>query len=111
MRVVGVQMRDFRSYARAEAVLGEGLTVVHGSNGAGKSNLLEAVYFGCTGRSSRTRSERELVRFGARVARVVIKLTEGSQTHELSVGFGTPAGDAGPGKLKNADGDDVERLL
>ena len=65
MRVVSVQMRDFRSYARAEAALGEGLTVVHGPNGAGKSNLLEALYFGCTGRSSRTRNERELVRFGA----------------------------------------------
>ena len=61
MRVVSVQMRDFRSYARADAVLGEGLTVVHGPNGAGKSNLLEAIYFGCTARSPRTRNERELV--------------------------------------------------
>ena len=66
MRVVSVQMRDFRTYARAEAALGEGLTVVHGPNGAGKSNLLEAIYFGCTARSPRTRNERELVRFGAR---------------------------------------------
>ena len=65
MRVTGVQMRDFRTYARAEARLGAGLTVVHGPNGAGKSNLLEAIYFGCTGRSPRTRNERELVRFGA----------------------------------------------
>ena len=65
MRVVSVQLRDFRTYARAEARLGEGLTVVHGPNGAGKSNLLEALYFGCTGRSPRTRNERELVRFGA----------------------------------------------
>src|SRR5204862_218592 len=111
MRVVSVQMRDFRSYARAEAVLGEGLTVVHGPNGAGKSNMLEALYFGCTGRSSRTRSERELVRFGARIARVVIKLAEGSQTHELSVGFGTPAGHGGPVKRMSADGAPVERLL
>ena len=88
MRVLSVKMRDFRTYARAEAHLGEGLTVVHGPNGVGKSNLLEALYFGCTGRSPRTRNERELVRFGAQATRVVVRLADDSQTHELSVGYG-----------------------
>ncbi|HWX52398.1 MAG TPA: AAA family ATPase, partial [Solirubrobacteraceae bacterium] len=74
MRIVSVQLRDFRTYARADARLGDGLTVVHGPNGAGKSNLLEALYFGCTGRSPRTHNERELVRFGADAARVVVKI-------------------------------------
>jgi len=64
MLVTGVELRDFRTYARASARLGAGLTVVHGPNGAGKSNLLEAIYFGCTGRSPRTRNDRELVAFG-----------------------------------------------
>ena len=30
------------------------MTVVHGPVGAGKTNLLEALYFGCIGRSFRT---------------------------------------------------------
>ena len=68
-------MRDFRTYARAEASLGEGLTVVYGPNGVGKSNLLEAVYFGCSGHSPRTRNERELVRFGQSATRVSVQLT------------------------------------
>jgi DNA replication and repair protein RecF len=106
VRVVSVQLRDFRTYTRAEASLGEGLTVVHGPNGVGKSNLLEALYFGCAGRSPRTRNERELVRFGAQATRVVVQLAEGSRAHELSVGFepGTP-------KHMSADGAPVERLL
>ena len=111
MRVVNVQMRDFRTYARAEVGLGEGLTVVHGPNGAGKSNLLEAVYFGCTGRSPRTRNERELVRFGAEAMRVVVRLADGSRTHELSVGYGALPGSARPVKRMTADGAPVERLL
>lgn len=111
VRVLSVQMRDFRTYARAEASLGEGLTVVHGPNGAGKSNLLEALYYGCTGRSPRTRNERELVRFGEKTARVVVQCSDGEHEHELSVGFGTLEGSPRPAKLMSADGASVERLL
>jgi DNA replication and repair protein RecF len=109
MRVVGVQLRDFRTYARAEASLGAGLTVIHGPNGAGKSNLLEALYFGCTGRSPRTRNERELIRFGAKATRVVVRLTDGSRPHELSVGYewGTPRAL----KRMTCDGAPVERIV
>lgn len=105
MQVVSLQLRDFRTYARAEARLGEGLTVVHGANGAGKSNLLEALYFGCTGHSQRTRSERELVRFGAPATRVVVGLLGEGRRHELTVGF-----QPGSPKHMTADGAQVERL-
>jgi DNA replication and repair protein RecF len=111
VRVVGVQMRDFRSYARAEAAIGANLTVVHGPNGAGKSNLLEALYFGCTGRSPRTRNDRELVRFGAKATRVSVRLLDDGQPHQLSVGFGTADGAAQPIKRMTADGAVVARLL
>jgi DNA replication and repair protein RecF len=111
MRIVSVQLRDFRTYARAEARLGPGLTVVHGPNGAGKSNLLESLYYGCTARSPRTRNERELVRFGAEAARVVVKIADGSQEHELSVGFGALASGEKLAKRMAADGAPVERLL
>jgi DNA replication and repair protein RecF len=111
VRVVSVRMRDFRTYARAEARIGERLTVVHGPNGAGKSNLLEALYFGCTGRSPRTRNDRELVRFGAHTTRVTVRLLDGADVHELGVGFGTQPGLAQPVKRMTADGAGVERLL
>jgi DNA replication and repair protein RecF len=103
--VLSVQLRDFRTYARAEARLGEGLTVLHGANGAGKSNLLEAVYFGCTGHSQRTRNERELVRFGARTARVLVVLRDGDRRHELAVGISP-----GIEKHMSADGVAVQRM-
>jgi DNA replication and repair protein RecF len=111
MRVLGVEMRDFRTYARAQARLGAGLTVVHGPNGAGKSNLLEAIYFGCTGRSPRTRSERELVRFGAEAARVTVSLEADGREHTLGVGYSAPAPGRPAVKRMTADGAQVERLL
>ncbi len=111
MRVVSVSLRDFRTYARAEAHLGEGLTVLHGPNGAGKSNLLEALYFGCTGHALRTRNERELVRFGQQATRVSVTVHDGSEHHELTVGYGIGEGEERAVKRMACDGATVERLL
>ena len=73
MLVTRLTLRDFRTYAAAEVQLGPGLTVVTGRNGAGKTNLLEALYFACTGRSCRTANERECVRFGAPLTRLELR--------------------------------------
>ncbi|HEY2320790.1 MAG TPA: DNA replication and repair protein RecF, partial [Solirubrobacteraceae bacterium] len=106
MRVVRIDVRDFRGYHEASAGLGDGLTVITGPNGAGKTNLLEALYFGCTGRSCRTSNEREVVRFGAGAARVVVTAEAQDGAHELSVGF-VP----GEPKRIRVDGAAVERLV
>ena len=87
MRVTRVSARDFRNLERADADLGDAVTVIHGSNGAGKTNLLEALYFGCTARSCRTATERELVRFGAKVARVEVDVEAEDGAHRLEVGL------------------------
>jgi len=104
-------MRDFRTYNRASARLGSGLTVVHGANGAGKSNLLEALYFGCTGRSPRTRNDREMVAFGAKATRVTVSLFEDAQQHELAVGYSVPVPGEPAVKRMWSDGAPAERLL
>lgn len=107
MVVTCLRLRDFRSYERADVELGPGLTVVHGRNGTGKTNLLEALYFGCTGRSCRTSNEREVVRFDAQTARVEVDLRDAEgRAHALAVGF-TP----GEPKRLQADGAAVERLV
>ncbi len=106
MHVAGLTLRDFRCYEQAEVALAEGLTVISGPNGAGKTNLLEGLYFGCTGRSCRTSNERELVRFGARTTRAVVRSIAEDGAHELTVGF-TP----GEPKRMRVDGAAVEGLL
>src|SRR5437764_10353405 len=104
MRVLRTRLRDFRSYERAEAELGDGLTVVLGPNGAGKTNLLEGVYFALTAQSCRTSNERELVRIGAELARAEAEVEGDDGLHLLEVGFK-------PGERKHlrVDGAPVER--
>src|SRR5947209_13750601 len=106
MQVLSLSLRDFRSYHDARVELGDTLTVVTGPNGAGKTNLLEGLYFACTGRSCRTNNEREVVKFGAGTARVVLTCQDEDGLHELSVGFSP-----GQAKVMRADGAMVERLL
>ena len=106
MRIARLRVRDFRSYRSADVRLGPGLTVIHGRNGAGKTNLVEAIYLGCTGRSCRTSNERESIRFGEKVARLELDLEGPDGAHALSVAFEA----AGPRRVK-LDGRTVERLL
>src|SRR3954467_554637 len=105
MRVTQLTLRDFRSYAGADVRLARGLTVVSGRNGAGKTNLLEALYFACTGRSCRTSNERECVRFGASLTRLVLRCEDAEGAHEGTVGF-----QPGEPKRLRVDGAPVERL-
>src|SRR5215210_448028 len=103
MNVTRLQLRNFRSYEAEEVRLGPGLTVVTGPNGAGKTNLLEALYFACTGRSCRTANEREVVRFGAAVARLELDAERDGEAHRITVGF-----EPGEAKRVTVDGSPVE---
>jgi len=103
-----LRLRDFRTYASADVRPGARLTVVHGRNGAGKTNLLEGLYYGCTARSCRTANDREVLRFGAQAARVETWTRDpaSGMAHELFVGFQP----AEPKRIR-VDGAPRERLL
>ena len=105
MNVTRLTLRDFRSYEAAELRPGPGLTVITGRNGAGKTNLLEALYFACTGRSCRTANEREVVRFGAGVTRLELEAQDAHGRHTITVGF-----QPGEPKHLRVDGAPVDRL-
>jgi DNA replication and repair protein RecF len=85
LHVAHLEVRDFRSHARLELDLQDGITVLEGPVGAGKTNLIEAVHVGCTGRSFRTSNERELIRFGTKTARVRLRIAVGGAEHTTEV--------------------------
>jgi len=69
MRLEWLELRDFRNH-RSTAVdrLADGLTVVVGPNGEGKTNLLEGMFFLYALRSPRSSTNAPLVREGVDVA-------------------------------------------
>jgi DNA replication and repair protein RecF len=59
--------------------------LLHGSNGAGKTNLLEALHVGTQGFSPRARRDRMLIRFDANAARVQLAGTVGENAFATDI--------------------------
>lgn len=96
MRVARIEPLAFRNLADQAVEFGPGLTVLHGPNGAGKTNLLEATFFALTGRSCRTRREREAIRFGSDLARVEARIEpeEGESAEPMTMLASISSGEA-----------------
>jgi DNA replication and repair protein RecF len=67
-----ITLANFRNY-ESKAFDLERITVFIGENGIGKTNILEAVGFLALARSFRARQDREVIRWGEEVARIVGK--------------------------------------
>ncbi len=86
-----LELADLRSYDRVTLELEEGVTVLVGPNGQGKTNLLEAIYRAATGGSHRIAGDGPLVRAGEDlgVIRCELRTDNGRRrTLELEVGSG-----------------------
>jgi DNA replication and repair protein RecF len=60
-----------------------------GDNGAGKTNLLEAVHVATQGFSPRTRADSQLIRFGCSQAAIAMSLSHGEVDHQIEVRVST----------------------
>ena len=63
-------LQNFRNYEREEFDFSDGLNVLFGKNGQGKTNCAEAVFYLCTGASLRIRHDKQLIRMGAECAHI-----------------------------------------
>ena len=57
-------LQHFRSHEETRIDLGPGINLIYGQNGAGKTNLLEAIHYACLGKSFLTSNDRYAVREG-----------------------------------------------
>jgi DNA replication and repair protein RecF len=92
-----LSLADFRSYADAVLAPGPGFVVLTGENGAGKTNVLEAVSLLSPGRGLRGASLVEMARNnGTGGFAVAARLDASASGGELDIGTGTTS--AAPGR-------------
>lgn len=96
-----LSLTDFRSYAQVDVALEPGVTVLVGSNGIGKTNLMEAIGYLATLSSHRVSSDAPLLRFGTDRALVRARLVRGGQTTVLELEIN--AGRANRGRINRSN--------
>ena len=87
MTVSRLSLADFRSYADAVVAPGPGFVILTGENGAGKTNLLEAVSLLSPGRGLRGASLGEMARRGGAGG-----FSVAARLGDIDIGTGTTAG-------------------
>ncbi|NHU84912.1 DNA replication/repair protein RecF [Kocuria sp. JC486] len=92
MHLESLSLVDFRTYAALDLALGPGITVFLGSNGVGKTNIVEAVDFTATLGSHRVSSTAPLIRMGAE--RAVIRAGVRRAGHRTTLEFALENGKA-----------------
>ncbi|RKR20124.1 DNA replication/repair protein RecF [Arthrobacter oryzae] len=80
-----LSLTDFRSYAQVDLSLEPGVTVLVGSNGIGKTNLMEAIGYLATLNSHRVSTDAPLLRFGTERAMIRAKVVRGEQATVLEL--------------------------
>ena len=78
-------LSDFRNYASVALELKPGLVVFTGDNGAGKTNLLEAISFLTPGRGLRRAAYEDVAREGAVGGGAPVSLTQLALAPQLTV--------------------------
>lgn len=100
MYVRHLGLRDFRSWAHADLELEPGRTVFVGSNGFGKTNLIEALWFSTTLGSHRVGTDTPLIRVGA--DRAVVSTIVVNEGRECAIDLEIAAGRANKARLNRS---------
>lgn len=85
MALAELSLQDLRCIEQAELALQPGSNLIHGTNGAGKTSILEAIFLLGRGRSFRTRLNERLIRHGQGQLRVVGRSIAGGLHHTLGL--------------------------
>jgi DNA replication and repair protein RecF len=85
MGLISLGIRNVRNLAGVDLAPNADLNLLFGTNGSGKTSVLEALYMLGHGRSFRTHRFEKLVRSGEQLLQVVGQIQRGQ--HKLTVGF------------------------
>lgn len=85
MQVKGLNLINFRNNKYSEIEFTEGVNVIYGENAAGKTNILEGIFYFAAGKSFRNCKDRELIYFGEEGAAARLVFCDRVKETELGV--------------------------
>ena len=76
MLIQSLELNNFRNYRSLALKLNEGVNIFYGDNAQGKTNILDAVYVGCTSKSHKLSKDKDMINFDENEAHIRINLTK-----------------------------------
>ena len=87
MQVTSITIENFRNFISLETSFLPSVNVFIGSNGSGKTNLLEAIFSLCLGRSQRGAGDSLMLRNGSEFYRLSGEIEHDGTTRQLAVAY------------------------
>ncbi|MGM9583275.1 MAG: DNA replication/repair protein RecF [Phascolarctobacterium sp.] len=85
MKISHLYAVNFRNYEHCRLELASMINVFYGKNAQGKTNLLEAIFYGAFGLSHRTSAEEDLLKLGSEAMAVGIDFASFSGEHQVKL--------------------------
>ncbi len=87
MRILSLELKNFRNYNQVSINFKDGLNVLHGQNASGKTNMLESIYLSSIFHSPRTTKDKEMILIGEKKAsiKIVIECKYARHTINLQI--------------------------
>lgn len=85
MFLTRIKLKHFRNYNQLDLPLTKQMTLIHGQNAQGKTNILESVLVAATSKSHRTNYYKEMIQFGQKTAHITLYLKKEVTEHRIDV--------------------------
>lgn len=87
MIIKNLTLKNFRNHSYLSYEFSKGLNIFTGNNGAGKTNIVEAIYYLSLARSFRTQEDSELIKEGKEKGEIFALVKEGELSKKINVLF------------------------
>lgn len=85
MIIESIELKNFRNYEILSLKLNPGSNIFYGDNAQGKTNILEAIYMGCTSKSYRMARDSEIIRFNEDDAHLKLKIRKNDLPYRIDM--------------------------
>ena len=85
MKITRLILNNFRNYKNQTIEFDRDIISLCGKNAQGKTNLIEAIFFACIGKSFRTNKEKQLIRWGEEFSKIILFANNDVRTKKIEV--------------------------
>lgn len=87
MKLKAIYLEQFRNYQKASVAFGEGINLILGDNGQGKTNFLESLYYLLTSHPLRSVKDKALIAWQGGPMRLKLSFTQDDSERENTLKF------------------------